>query len=732
MEGTMKQASVFCHPPLRRRTQMLLTAILMTLETGEVQKAIASPRTQIQRPVAEWSVREQVPGQFALHVQHDKPLLVEGSVRDSQGRPLKGAHVAVIVQFPRPTSPRNHWAQPLQTTIADDDGGFVMATPSLPLYQIERLYAIARCDGFGVGAAELDVASLRHKVEIRLEKEKLLHARLVGPDGTPAVGVEVRTCLFYERWPGRLVPETFFACSPDWQPFAWVRPATTDEQGRLTLSGVPRSKARSLVFQFSIDDPRYAPLDPDLLIPSEREQEQAFAFRPDDSEEPIIRLEEPRFVEGTVVCYDTGEPMAGAWLSVVFCNKEVPADNQFAGIWVQTDVEGRFRARGRPRACCTIYVYPPIGCPYPAWGQSIKWPEGQTRYDVAVEVPKGILMRGKVVEAGSGKPVAGAGVEYQLRRAQPDSYYNKEFAFQIYWAAEYRRVLTEEDGTFQMAVVPGLGHLLVKAPSPDFVSRYVTWGDLQYGKPGAFWYVVEGLARIDPQPGMDQIELTIPLHRGLTVRGSVLDPQGKPVPRAALLTPAYPRLTFTHSVPTTGWSRPAIDGRFELPGCDPNQPRRVYILNAARQWGAAVDVDPVTARREPPVVRLLPCGWASARFVDQQGKPWADARVPVSVYLVFKKGRPQTMPSYAEHLDWWATPTDRHRYANLWTDSQGYVTFPTLIPHAPYMLRLHDEVLTATNQKEKELEFTVEPGQTRDLGQITLERRDRPDLEIDE
>jgi hypothetical protein len=312
-------------------------------------------------------------------------------------------------------------------------------------------------------------------------------------------------------------------------------------------------------------------------------------------------------------------------------------------------------------------------------------------------------------------------VEYQLRW-QKTPYYDEGFALRIYWAAECRKVVTGYDGTFQMAVVPGVGHLMVKAPTPEFVSRYFTWGELQFDEPGGFWYVLEGLARIDPKPGTGATELTIPLQRGLTVRGRVVGPQGEPVNKAALLTPAHPRLRFRHSVPTTAWARPVTEGCFELRGCDPAKPRRVYFLDVERQWGATVDLDAAQAQREVLTIRLLPCGQATARFVDQEGHPWANAKVPVSVYLVFMEG--QLNPRYEEneHLTWWVNPLDRQRYGSLRTDAEGRMTFPILIPEAPYMLELHDEPWGADKQQEKEFHFTVQSGEVLDLGEIALKR----------
>ena len=94
-----------------------------------------------------------------------------------------------------------------------------------------------------------------------------------------------------------------------------------------------------------------------------------------------------------------------------------------------------------------------------------------------------------------------------------------------------------------MAVVPGPGHLMVKAPTPDFVSRYVSHGRLQFNKPGGFWYILEGLARIDPKPGTKAADVTIPLHRGLTVRGRVVGPDGEVVDKGFLLT-SHPQFSL--------------------------------------------------------------------------------------------------------------------------------------------------------------------------------------------
>ncbi|MBL7187196.1 MAG: carboxypeptidase regulatory-like domain-containing protein [Phycisphaerae bacterium] len=707
-------ASIKQYVSARRLVLILTIAVLVLLVSNEQQRARASVQAQMPRSILEPNpISQQVPGQIPIQLQHDKPLIIEGRVLDADGKPLEGVDVAVIVKFPFPTHPRKHHPQILGQTTTNRSGVFRATMPSLHLYQVDRLYAIARAGGYGIGTEELDVTALQHAVTFRLDKEQPVRGQVIGPDGQPAVGVKVHLRLFYEIWPDDSPPFLAFGCSPEYRPLAWPEPPITDEQGQFVLRGIYHSKAESLVFQFSIDDPRYAPLDPDLLISMEREQEQAFRFRADGSEELKIQLEAPRYLEGTVLCKDTKKPIANAWLSVVFCKNNLPADTQVFGVWVKTNEQGRFHARGRPRDYFSIYVYPPVGLTYPAWCENIKWPEGETRYEVTVEVPRGILVRGKVVEKDTGVGVPGAGVEYQLRRRNQETLYpDKEFPYLIYWAAEYRKILTDDDGAFEMAVVPGLGHLMVKAPTPEFISRFVTLGDLQRDKASSFWYVLEGLTRIDPKPGTEVIDMVIPLRRGLTIRGRVEGPGGELVENAMVLTANYPRIVFRHSAPTTAWPRPVIDGRFELRGCDPVEPRRVYFLDIKHQWGAMIDINAEKAKSDPLTVRLQHCGSANVRFMDQQGQPWANTKVPAQVYLIFIKGQVNPVSGSVRHLASWVTALDRRRYGALRTDTNGRVTFPSLIPGAPYMLRLNDEPIM----------FTVQLGLTLDLGEIILKR----------
>ena len=80
------------------------------------------------------------------------------------------------------------------------------------------------------------------------------------------------------------------------------------------------------------------------------------------------------------------------------------------------------------------------------------------------------MIRGKVTEEGSGKPVAGARISFGTRRTadEPVGHLNG-------------RTASGSDGSFQLAVLPSPGYLVVLGPSDDYVLREIDDG---YGLAG--------------------------------------------------------------------------------------------------------------------------------------------------------------------------------------------------------------------------------------------------------
>jgi hypothetical protein len=156
-------------------------------------------------------------------------------------------------------------------------------------------------------------------------------------------------------------------------------------------------------------------------------------------------------------------------------------------------------------------------------------------------------------------------------------------------------------------------------------------------------------------------------------------------------------------------------------GLDPEKPVTAYFLDTKNQLARIVTFSGRDFDR-PTTVQLQHCGAARARFVDAQGQPFANVRFSVTnrplilLEMVFPDGAPgargvrpdvETEKTLVVNLDF-------DRYDALTSDSQGRVTYPTLIPGATYRILAGDGEL-ATKQ-----EFVAEPGRALDFGDIRV------------
>ena len=137
----------------------------------------------------------------------------------------------------------------------------------------------------------------------------------------------------------------------------------------------------------------------------------------------------------------------------------------------------------------------------------------------------------------------------------------------------------------------------------------------------------------------------------------------------------------------------------------------------------------VAITERPITIQLEPCGAATARFVDPEGKPVA-GRLPrdVSITMVVTPGLPYNRAPdkagllFAEETD--LNQVDSINYANdLVSDAEGRLTLPVLIPGAAYRFLDYTMGRQAVPQVRKE--FTVKPGETLDLGDIRIEKPPR-------
>ena len=107
----------------------------------------------------------------------------------------------------------------------------------------------------------------------------------------------------------------------------------------------------------------------------------------------------------------------------------------------------------------------------------------------------------------------------------------------------------------------------------------------------------------------------IPLDRGLTVTGHVVDDEGKPIAGALIRTKFHNEIREARSL---------ADGSYRLPGCEAKPTR---IVASAKDRAADLkdlNIDPDTG---PVDFRLKPGGTVRIRVLDHEGRPLAGARI---------------------------------------------------------------------------------------------------------
>ncbi|MGH7137685.1 MAG: hypothetical protein ACREHD_18210, partial [Pirellulales bacterium] len=572
---------------------------------------------------------------------------------------------------------------------------------------------IARQAGWAIAWREIDFDAAETQADFELKPEEPLHVKLVDVEGQAAAGVRVSIEWVMERAENEEYKQYEHGASysaSDYVPAAWIVPITSDKQGRLVIHGLAADQGVMLDVQ---GDDRFARQNIALNtgMPEERSGKDG-SYRPlvknaKPGEEMVLALSPAQVFEGTVRYADSGEPAPHARVEITAHQQELGSSMSETG---SADEQGHYRITPRPGIGFRLTAHPPAETPYLARrSKTIPWKGGERVKNVDMTLPRGVLVRGTVVEQGSGAPVVGAAVQYH-----PESANNRNASNDIITGWQCVEV-TDALGRFAIAVLPGPGRLLVNGPQGKHVLREIGERELGLGKPGGRRYYVHAFAKLDPEAGQGVMQVKIELQPGATATGRIVDEAGNTIDEALVIS----RLNIWPVSPFwRGRTTPTRGGRFELAGLAEGAEYPVYFLAAKRRLGAT---QIIKAGDKERTVVLKPCGTATLRLVDDKGEP-----VPSNYGLLemvvtpgpyhydreaLERGELTADADYVSNIDRTNNPFPPHE------DENGTRTSKALIPGATYRV-----VGMRDGQIKIVKEFQVKPNETVDFGDITVER----------
>ncbi len=549
---------------------------------------------------------------------------------------------------------------------------------------------------FGESVKESDGKDER--LTFRLRSPVTIEGRLLTPAGAPAAGVKVLLEEFHEgdselegEWVsgGRVNYDEEFR--PDYWPESW----TTGADGRFRIEGiVPEKVVAHLHFRHS----DFA--DDDIIVSTglaPTDWLRAFDVKPVGARFTHT-LEPARPVTGIVTDGETGQPLGGFLINML----PTRGTNRYGGfmaVRATTDATGRYRVAGGAGESFWVTVYPDPGSGFiPIEKRQNQWPSGAKVLEVNVAVSRGRVVRGRVVQAEGGSPVPGASVVYQ---PDPSNPHNKsEYHFNS-------PVLTDSDGKFALAALPGPGLLAVEGPTPDFIRVAIS----ESGSRRSAQAYPHAFARIDlpDDKNKETPETRLTLRKGVKLEARLVGRDGA----AAGLVMGWCQEMMASQLQNWGSPQAFPEGRFRLDGADPERTYRVFFIEPKLKLGAVAELkyDP----KGPLVVRLQRAATAKGTVVDQKGRPLQ--RTQILAWIDLTKGdRELTRNDFFDQSH--VVPYLMFTMEPLLQSYPAEFNYDTLIPGVRYYVQ-GGEMYHAI--------AALKPGEVRDLGKVVVTQQKEGD-----
>ncbi|HUY90176.1 MAG TPA: carboxypeptidase regulatory-like domain-containing protein [Pirellulales bacterium] len=622
---------------------------------------------------------------------------LRGHVLDPDGKPLAGAKVYL-------SYPARGQLESELLGASNAEGAFEFHFDTSKFdrshgdpWNYTRLTATA--PGYGFELIDAAEAATADGCTLQLVKDLPIHGRILTLEGKPALGAKVR--LRHVLIPSahnlddyieaRLAGRAYHVDRPVSKVPGVPESADVDDEGRFMLEGYGAERLVNL----EVEGPgiEYWPID---VMTRETEpvvRPTTISLpRPDRAYGATFdHLAAPaRTIVGVVRQRGSGQPIAG-----------VKIDSRQTMDRTTTDAEGRFELLGAPKAKSYLVDAKAENLPYFSAQLRIADTPGLDPIQVEIELDRGVAVAGRVSVRESGEPNP-AFVEYLPLEGNSHIARLGRSIGQPCASA-----VCDAKGRYAIPVLPGPGVLCFRgAPWRDAYTVYMP-ADVSIQQIDDFYKSVglqrptdigEGLlptaplaVGVEPPLGYNQvvfinpsedeqslaIDAQIPI--GGVVKGTVLDPDGQPLPGAEILG-----LSNSHFE-----ERKLETAEFEVAALNPRQERTLLVRDRARNLAAYR----LLRGDEPgPIeMRLQTCGSLIGRLLDEDGEPVAKTQLGL--------GRPHHSPEF--------TP---------FTDADGRFRVDAVAPGMEYEITIPEPGRIGLTLAT----VVVVPGETKDVGDLRL------------
>ncbi|MHB9048972.1 MAG: hypothetical protein ACYC35_23895, partial [Pirellulales bacterium] len=419
----------------------------------------------------------------------------------------------------------------------------------------------------------------------------------------------------------------------------------TDADGRVTFAGLPRDarqyfRVRHLDFR---DDVAFAATtdrpQPDIQVPDfvdGKRTTRAAKVLP-SAFSVALAPALPRLA-GRVLAADTKKPLAKAFVVGYLGGPTISTT---------TGSDGQFNLLETQQARCRLFVHGPAGTDYLGRVLFVDVPRDKKETQVDIELHRGQIVSGVVVDKETSKGVAGVRVAFDM---------GLDLSTTTTAGPLPTSDTTDGDGRFRLAVSPGKGKIKISGDLQGYdlprlsgrmedIEGFFKEIEVIADKPTP--EVKFSVARKTPEAEKPLVrEENSPFNSGLTkarrtvyttVEGTVTDPEGKPV-AGAEVKPYSDR-----PVSTDG------NGRFSFrteartdPPRPVSEPKVILAMQKDRKlWGYALQPEdsPADAAKTPLDIRLRPTGVITGRVLEGD-KPIVGAAVDLTLFVPEEGGRP--------------------------------------------------------------------------------------------